>query len=307
MFPGLRIRPSLFRRERLREVTTFSVHMAMIDWANKMNYSMDAAVIGAFVNTSAVAVWAIGQRLAELTQRLANQLNDILFPAVVENDTAARLDRLQMIFVQGTRLSLAAVVPLAGGMLLLAGPLVRAWVGPDFAGSVIVLQILSIIVIVRVGNATASTLLKGAGEHRLIAVTNMGAAIVNVALSIALVRPFGLVGVAVGTLIPVCLVLMLVVFPAGCRRVEVTVPHALAHAVWRGAVAGGGHGAIRLRHEIDGSQRPGSGCRRVRRGSARLRDHVRDVRHQRDRRQFYLQDCQLHPRRGALTPVSESL
>jgi O-antigen/teichoic acid export membrane protein len=232
VFPGLRISPSLFRRERLREVTTFSVHMAMIDWANKMNYSMDAAVIGAFLNTASVAVWAIGQRLAELTQRLANQLNDILFPAVVENDTAARLDRLQKIFMQGTRLSLAAVVPLAGGMLLLAGPLVRAWVGPDFAGSVVVLQVLSIIVIVRVGNATASTLLKGSGEHRLIALTNMGAAIVNVALSIALVRPFGLVGVAVGTLVPVCLVLILVVFPAGCRRVEVTVPDALAQAVW---------------------------------------------------------------------------
>jgi hypothetical protein len=55
---------------------------------------------------------------------------------------------------------------------------------------------------------------------------------VNVALSVALVRRFGLVGVAVGTLIPVCLVLMLVVFPAGCRRVEVTVADAFRHAVW---------------------------------------------------------------------------
>ena len=89
VFPGLHLTPGLFRRERLREVTGFSVHMAVIDWANKLNYSVDALIIGAFMNTTAVAVWSIAQRLAELAQRLANQLNDILFPAVVENDTAA--------------------------------------------------------------------------------------------------------------------------------------------------------------------------------------------------------------------------
>ena len=63
VFPGLRVSASLFRLSRLREVTGFSIHMAVIDWANKLNYSVDALVIGAFLNTSAVAVWAIAQRL----------------------------------------------------------------------------------------------------------------------------------------------------------------------------------------------------------------------------------------------------
>ena len=38
VFPPLRIRPSLFRRSRLREVTGFSVYASIIDWANKLNY-----------------------------------------------------------------------------------------------------------------------------------------------------------------------------------------------------------------------------------------------------------------------------
>ena len=232
VFPGLRLTPSLFRRERLREVTGFSVHMAVIDWANKLNYSVDALVIGAFLNTTAVAVWAIGQRLAELAQRLANQLNEILFPAVVENDTAARLDRLRRIFVDGTKLSLATVIPLAGPMLLMAQPLVLSWVGPEFAGSVPILQLLSAVVILRVGNATGMMLLKGAGSHRIVAATNLGAAICNVALSLALVRPFGLPGVAAGTLVPVGLTSLLVLFPLACRRVDLPVGRALATAVW---------------------------------------------------------------------------
>jgi O-antigen/teichoic acid export membrane protein len=232
VFPGLRLRLSSFRRARLREITGLSVYMLLIDWAHKINYSVDALVVGAFLNTSAVAVWIVAQRLAEVTQRLTNQLNDVLFPTVVDNDASAQIHRLQAIFVQGTRLSLAAVMPLGGAMILLARPLVLAWVGPPFEGAVIVLQLLSVAVIVRVGNSTASTVLKGAGNHRLLAWANVSAALMNVALSIAIVKPLGLAGVALGTLIPVCAVSMLVVFPAGCRRVGMSVAQAVSQAVW---------------------------------------------------------------------------
>ena len=232
VFPALKLRLSSFRRDRLREVTSFSVYMLLIDWANKMNYSVDALVIGAFLSTSAVAVWTVGQRLAEVTQRLTNQLNDVLFPTVVDNDAGARIGRLRAIFVQGTRLSLATVVPMGGAMMLMAGPLVQAWVGPEFARSALILQLLTLSVIVRVGNATAGTVLKGAGKHRLVAFTNVAAAVVNLALSIALVKAFGLPGVAVGTLVPICIASMLVLFPAGCRRVELPLGRALSEAVW---------------------------------------------------------------------------
>jgi O-antigen/teichoic acid export membrane protein len=232
VFPALSIRFGSFRRDRLRELTSFSVYMLLIDWANKLNYSIDAVVIGAFLGTTAVAVWTVGQRVAEVTQRLANQLNEVLFPTVVDNDAAARTRRLQTIFVQGTRLSLAAVIPLGGAVMLMASPLVRAWVGPEFDGSVVVVQLLTLTVIVRVGAATAGTLLKGAGEHRLVAFTNVAAAFVNASLSLALVSSSGLVGVALATLGPVAAASTLVLFPAGCRRVGLSIGRGIAEAVW---------------------------------------------------------------------------
>lgn len=232
VYPGLDLRPSLVRRSRLREVTSFSVFMLLIDWANKMNYSIDAVVIGVMLGTTAVAVWSVGQRLAEVTQRLTNQLNDVLFPNVVDHSESSRLDRLQAIFLVGTRLSLATVVPIGVALMLTAGPLVRAWVGPEFSGSVIVVQLLALTVMVRVGNATAQTLLKGADEHRLVAYTNVATAVVNVALSIALARSMGLAGVAIGTLVPVSAGSLFVIFPAACRRVGLTLRRALADAVW---------------------------------------------------------------------------
>jgi O-antigen/teichoic acid export membrane protein len=232
VFPALRIRLDLFRRERLRELTSFSVFMALIDWANKLNYSIDAIVIGIMLGTGAVAVWSVGQRLAEATQRLTNQLNDIIFPNVVDHSESERVDRLQMLFLVGTRLSLATVVPIAAVLVLMAGPLVHAWVGPGFDGSVIVVQLLALIVVVRVGNATGSTLLKGAGRHRLVAAVNVVTAVINVSLSIALVKPLGLAGVAIGTLVPVSAAAIFVLFPASCSRVGISIRRAVVEAVW---------------------------------------------------------------------------
>jgi O-antigen/teichoic acid export membrane protein len=232
VFPALRVRPALFRLSRLREVTGFSVYVLVLDWAYKINYSVDAIVIGGFVNTAAVAVWTVAQRLAEVTQRVTNQLSELLFPAIVDSDEAQRTDRLRRIFLSATRLSLATVIPVGGGLVLLAGPLIAAWVGPRYKESVLLTQLLAAVVIVRVGNSTAMTVLRGAGGHRLLAASSMSSALANLLLSVVLVRRLGLVGVALGTLIPITAAAVLVVFPAACRRAEVTLWQGLRAGIW---------------------------------------------------------------------------
>ena len=57
-------------------------------------------------------------------------------------------------------------------------------------------------------------------------------ALANVALSIALVKPLGLSGVAIGTLVPVSVASIFVLFPAGWQRVHLTVGRTLTEAVW---------------------------------------------------------------------------
>ena len=232
VFPELRLRLAHFNTPRLRELTSFSFFMALIDWANRINYSIDAIVVGILLGTPAVAVWSVGQRLAETTQRLTNQLNDILFPNVVDHSASSRLEKLQSLFLVCTRLSLASVVPIGLALVLMGDLLVRAWVGPDFSGSVIVVQLLAFTVIVRVGTAVSNTLLKGTGDHKFVAYANVVTAVVNLGLSIVLARWIGLAGVAIGTLVPVGLTAMFVIFPAGCRRVELPITRALVHAVW---------------------------------------------------------------------------
>jgi len=123
---------------------------------------------------------------------------------------------------------------------VLAAPLIHGWVGPGFPASVLPTQILLTVVLVRISTASANLILKGSGGHKLLTYANASTAIVNVCLSIALVRRFGLPGVALGTLLPVAASAAFVLYPAACRRVGLPLSRPLVDAIvpamWPAAV-----------------------------------------------------------------------
>jgi O-antigen/teichoic acid export membrane protein len=232
IFPPLQIRPSLFRVARLREVTRFSVYMLIQDASSRVNYAADPIVIAAVLVPGAVAVWTVAQRLADTVLQLTNQMNYVLFPIVVDCDSAQLDERLRELLVQGTRLSLATTLPVTGALALLSVPVVVGWTGPQFRAAATILQILALVVVVRVGTATAGTVLQGGGHHRLLALSNVAGAVVNVTLSVLLIRRYGLPGVAVATLIPVTVRALGVLIPVACARVGISIRRFVIAAIW---------------------------------------------------------------------------
>lgn len=232
VFPGLSIRWKYVRAARLREVTSFSAFLLIIEIAMKINFTADTVVIGAFLGTAAIAVWAVGARLILAVRSLSTVLSRFLFPVIVDSAVRGRDERVRAVLVQGTRLSLAAVTPLAAVLALLAGDVVDVWVGPGFEESVAVIRILAAVVIIRIGTSTSYSVLKGAGRHRFAAACSLTTALSNLALSIVLVRVLGLSGVALGTLIPVTVAAICFVFPAACRRAGIPLLAAVRSAVW---------------------------------------------------------------------------
>ena len=233
-FPALRIRLVAVPPRSAARGDAFSVYMPLIDWANKLNYSHRRARHRRRSSApSAVAVWTVGQRLAELTQRLTNQLNDVLFPDRRRQRRGGADDGSSAIFVQGTRLSLATVVPMAGGSMLMADPLVHAWVGPEFAGSVIVAAAPGVDRRrprrQRDRDARCSRAPAGTGSWP--SPTSAPPSSTS-SLSIALVKPLGLAGVAIGTLVPVALACDLRALSRGLPPRRPSVRRALREAVW---------------------------------------------------------------------------
>ena len=64
-------------------MTSFSLYLFIIDIAIQLGFNLDNLVVGAFLGTSAVAVYSVAARLADYQRQLCNQFNGLLFPVVV--------------------------------------------------------------------------------------------------------------------------------------------------------------------------------------------------------------------------------
>lgn len=232
VFPALNIRWQRVSRERLRQLTGFSIYLAIIDWSSRLNYTVDTLMIGAFMSTGAVAVYAVAQRLSEALFRLTHQLHVFLFPAVVHRSVAGTVTDQQRLMVRATRFQTAAALAICGAVAAAADRLVPAWVGSGYEPSVLVLQLLVYVVVLRAWMGMPGTVLKGTGGHRFLAATSAVCAVANILLTVLLVKPFGLIGVALGTVIPVSIMATAVVFPAACRTLHLSTWSGYRQIVW---------------------------------------------------------------------------
>ena len=232
VFPELRIRREYFRRDRLRDLTGFSVYLAVIDWAARLTYTTDSFYLGAFMNMTAVGVYAVAQRLSDALLRVTNQLHTFLFPTVVHRAVDGGIEGQQSLMVKATRFQLAVAVCMCGGIAAVADVLIRTWVGPKFDGAIAATQVLAFVVVLRAWNAMPSTVLKGTGHHKYLAATSCWCAVANLLLSIPLVKLWGLPGVALGTAIPVFFNSAFQIFPRACRVVGLRQWAAYRLIVW---------------------------------------------------------------------------
>lgn len=232
VFPDLHLSLGLFRRERLREVTGFSIYVAAIDWSSRVNYAIDNFTIGIFLNTASVGIYAVGLRLSEALFRVTSQLQTFLFPTIVHRSVEGRVADQRRLMMRATRFQLAIAIALCGSVIAVAPALVRAWVGPGFDDAYRVAQILAYVVVLRAWMGVPGVLLKGTGRAGYVAKVAAACAVANVLLSVVLVNTIGLIGVAIGTAVPVTLTAVFAIFPAACREVELPVLHGLRRIVW---------------------------------------------------------------------------
>jgi O-antigen/teichoic acid export membrane protein len=231
VFPDLCVRRDLVRRERLRELTGFSIYIAVVDWSTRLTYATDAFYLAAFIDTTAVGVYAVAQRVSETLFNLTYQLHTFLLPVVVHRAVDGDAERQRSMMVRATRFQLAIAVCLCGSVAAVADVLLRRWIGPSAEGAIVATRLLCLVVVMRAWAAMPGTVLQGTNRPRFVAVAAALSAAVNLVLSVPLVIRWGLPGVASGTLIAAVL-FALAVFPRACHAVGLSVWAGYRAVVW---------------------------------------------------------------------------
>ena len=202
--PELRLSWRLVDRATLREVKGYSIDAFLAMLAGRITVQTGAIVVGGFLTAASAAHYAVAARLVDMAKNLLRSATTTLTPAVSEREATGDFEGVRGVLLTGTRWVLYLVLPIHLGMLFFGRPFLARWIGgPQYADWCFpVVMILSATLTIGVAQSVASRILYGMGKLRLFARLALVEAGLNLALSFALVGPYGLEGVAVAVAVP---------------------------------------------------------------------------------------------------------
>ena len=229
--PDLRLGPVRMRRQMVRTIMSFSASVFLTNMAWRIETKSDNLVIGATLPIAAITPYTIAQRLSEIARMLTEQFVKVLLPLASELDARNNKIHLRELYIASTRLTLAIFLPIGCVIVILARSILTAWVGGAYAEYANLVTILTAAGLIDISQWPAGSILQGMGRHRPLAAIVVCSALANVALSIMLVRKFGLTGIAVGTLIPMTVAYLGFMLPYALRVIGVSFTDVLKNVL----------------------------------------------------------------------------
>ena len=171
--------------------------------AGRITLQTGAILVGLMLPVGRVTDLTMAIRLTEYAKQLLRQFTTTLTPGISALEAKDDWAGIRAIFLLGTKWVLFLSVPVNVGLWCFGRPFLAAWVGPEFAvASGASTMILSTTVTVGLLQSVAARVLYGLGRLRWFARIALVEGAVNLGLTLLLIEPYGIEGVAVAIAVP---------------------------------------------------------------------------------------------------------
>ena len=200
-YPQLHFDFSVITLKHMKEIFGVSSLWFVSMIAAIVIYSTDTILIGIFMSTAMVTMYALTFRLSEVIREFIYSISFTLMPAIGQIMGKGDIDKAREIYLRSQLVILSLAVIGAVFVYLFNGYFVKFWVGDEyFAGNTLSLIFAGMLFITVVFHS--SSLILGADlKLKAITLIRITEAVINIGLSIWLVQMYVLLGVAFATLI----------------------------------------------------------------------------------------------------------
>lgn len=205
---ALRICPVPFglryvNRATFRRMANYSGVTFIIMVAGRLKFKTDEIVIGTFLSAAAITYFNIGARIVDYAGQVVTALAQVFVPMASQAEARGDMNRLRKIFVAGNRVCAFVIFPICAVLIILGKSVIEVWVGKKYiATSYPVLVIMIVCSTFWFAQSASGRVLFGMSKHGTWAIVTLIEGVSNLILSIILVRPYGIIGDAFGTAIP---------------------------------------------------------------------------------------------------------
>ncbi len=206
IFPPCRVRIARPDMEILKKIWSYSFTTFIFIIAVQIIVNTDNLVVGAFISVGMVAFYSIGGSLMGYSWQVVSAVSTTFTPMASSLEAGGKSAELRRLLLRGTQATLGLALPISVALVLRGKTFIGLWMGPQYSEiSGTVLQILIISQFFGVADGTAGSIMMAIDKHKPVAFE----ALLNLGLSILLVKTIGLYGVAWGTSIAMAVVHLL--------------------------------------------------------------------------------------------------
>jgi O-antigen/teichoic acid export membrane protein len=216
-WPEIRFTVRGFDRGRVRDILGFSVFAMLLNMGSQLAFQTDQLVINAYRGPENGLFFDIGNKPFPILTQLIMGIGMVMMPTATRLQATGELSELRADFLKWSKVAYSLVLLVGVYLLVLAPEFDAMWMGPSFAmtsGRVTRVLTIAFLFFLPV-RGVASPMLLGLGKPALPSFAFLAMGVVNLIISVLLVKPLGIYGVAVGTAVP-CVVFAVGVAILGC-------------------------------------------------------------------------------------------
>ncbi|MHB2018778.1 MAG: oligosaccharide flippase family protein [Candidatus Xenobia bacterium] len=207
--PRLSLSPRLFSWASVKPMLGFSLTVYLIIFRGVLLSRTDQLTISVFAGVALVAVYQAAFKLTEVFNQLTLQLQEALAPAAAHLQATGDQKLMKNLFIESCRLTTVLTTPVYAVSAVYVDSLLRLLTGVTAidprthqVAEILLFTAWSSLITSSVGNRM---MVMCGWERQLLKIT-MVDGVVKLLLSIALIFQFGIVGVALGTMLPIVII-----------------------------------------------------------------------------------------------------
>lgn len=202
-YPFIRARAlGKWHRQTAHKLFTFGVPVLIGQIADRIRLQTDAVVVSLFLGLSAVTHYNVATTLVCYYMDGIVAIIGVLTPVLSMQMSARDVAGMRNSILTGTRLAICTGGFAGFGLIAGGRVFIERWMGAEYIDSYPILVVLSIAMFLDLWQSTSVNALYATMHQKTYAKINVSEATVNLLLSLLLGARLGMLGVALGTLIP---------------------------------------------------------------------------------------------------------
>ena len=192
----------------IKEIVTYSAFILLQMIATQINAQADQVLLGMFVASSAViiGIYGVGSQIVQYFQSIGHALGGVLMPGVVKLvESGAAPKDLENEMIRIGRYALTILGLIFVGFLVNGKTFIKLWAGAEYERGYYVALMLMFAHMLIMTESIGTQILWAKNKHQLQSVIKFVIVLVNIVLTIFLIKWNPLIGATIGTVISLML------------------------------------------------------------------------------------------------------